>query len=390
MIRVEPVLPRIAPATGHPLPASQPVPVGSVVAVEAVRDSATGQMLLLLAGRRWTLKPGGAAAELQPGQRVLARVVRAEPDLELAWLGRAQEVASAMRRELPRQANPLRLLANLEWLAASPGAATKLPAPVRAALDAAWRSVPESRQLTTGDGLARAVNESGLRLESLLAGGSARDALAALPSDWKAALVRLHEALGRGHAGTVATPRPEVDRAPLPSRHGTLGAVPPERATLAQCGDTPTMLGELAQQAREALARVTCTQLASLEGHDGLAFPLLVEIPYRSPDGTDLLRLRIDREAAAPHATGSVWSVEFAFDLGPYGPLRGRATLAEGRVSVTLQPESGTLAQLLDSRCDELRTTLEQAGVPVGKLTCTRTDHFDPGRTGSWLVNLRA
>ena len=391
MIKVEPMLTRVAPATGSPLPAATPVPVGSVVAVEAVRDSATSQTLLLFAGRRWAPKPGGAAADLQPGQRVLARVVRAEPDLELALLGRASEVAAAMRRELPRQGSPLRLLANVEWLATRPDAAARLPAPVRAALESVWRAVPEARQLATADGLARAVNESGVRLESLLAGATGRDAHAASPTDWKAVLVRLREALGRGQAGTATVPRLGPDRAPLPSRHGTLNAVAPERASLAQAVDTPTMLGELSQQTREALARVTCTQLASLDGHDGASYPLLVEIPYRSGEGTDLLRLRIDREPSpAPHATGSIWTIEFAFDLGPHGPLRGRATLAEGRVSVTLQPESGALAQLLDTHSDQLRATLEQAGVPVGKLTCARSDLFDPGRTGRWLVDLRA
>ena len=65
-------------------------------------------------------------------------------------------------------------------------------------------------------------------------------------------------------------------------------------------------------------------------------------------------------------------------------------TSAGSSVSVTLQPESVALAQALDARFDELRKTLEQAGVPVGKLTCARSDLFDPGRTGSWLVNLRA
>jgi hypothetical protein len=388
VIKVEPMLARVLPATGSTPPAVAPVVVGSVVAVEAVRDAATAQLLLQFAGRRWTPKPGGAAADLQPGQRVMARVVRAEPDIELALLGRAGAVAAAMRRELPRQGSPLRLLANLEWLVARPDAMARLPAPVRTALESAWRAVPEARQLTTADGLARAVSASGVRLESLLAGVSPRDAQAALATDWKAALVRLQEALSR-NPGTLT--RLEPDRAPLPARQGTLSALAPERPSVAQLADPAAMLGELSQQAREALARITCTQLASLDGQDAATYPLLVEVPYRSGEGTDLLRLRIDREPMpGPYGNGTIWTIEFAFDLGRHGPLRGRATLAEGRVSVTLQPESGALAQLLDAHSDELRATLERAGVPVGKLTCSRSDLFDPGRTGCWLVDLRA
>jgi hypothetical protein len=386
VIKVDPASPRIAPPAGTQAAVAQPVPVGSVHAVEAVRDAATGQMLLLFAGRRWPLKSGGAAPDLQPGARVLARVVQAEPDLELAIAGRTAEVTAALRREMPRQASPMRLLANLAWLVARPETRAGLPEAARAAIESAWRSIPEQGQLVTGEGLARAVGESGVRLEQLLAGGCT-DATG-LSKDWKATLARLDDVLGRAAGGHHATARTDADRAALPSQHGTLNALPPEPATLAVADEPRKVLGELAQQAREAFARVTCNQLASLD--DARSLPMLFEVPYRSPDRAGVLRLRFDRETAAAHAAGPVWTLEFALDLGPRGPLRGRATLADGRVSVTLQPQSSSLAQAIDLHFDALRATLEQAGVPVGRLNCTRSDPVDTGRTGPWLVDVRA
>ena len=388
VIRLEPT--SLRPALQATLPPAAALAVGAVVAAESVRDAATGQMLLLLAGRRWVVKPGGAAADLQAGMRVLARVVRTEPELALAVLGRASEVAAALRRELPRQASPLRLLANLEWLAARPQAAAGLPAPVRQALAAAWRALPQAPQLATADGLAAAARTSGWQLERLLVAGTPEAIEAGLEADWKAQLARMRVALDRAPVSGPATPTTTDDAAQVPSRHGALNALGPETATLATAASLPQALGELAQQVRESLARITCNQLASLDPGEVAAYPVLLEIPYRAADDAGVLRLRIDREAAAAPATDAVWSMEFALDLGRHGPLRGRATLAEGRISVTLQPERSALAQAIDARLDELHAALAQAGVPVGKLTCVRSDPVDCDSTGSWLIDLRA
>ncbi len=390
VIKVEPTLPRTAPAAPAPAVAAALPPVGTVVAVEAVRDAATGHLLLLFAGRRWALKPGGAVADVQAGARLTARVVRNEPDLELAVLGRAEEVTAALRRQLPRQASPQRLLANLEWLAARPEAAATLPAPVRQALAAIWRGLPLAGRLATAEGLVEAARASGLRLESRLATGSPEVVQATLEADWKAKLLRLRAALDRSPETPRPAPAAEADHAPLPSRHGALHALTPEAASLATVANLQQALGELARQVRESLARVTCNQLASLDTRDVAALPLLMEIPYRTAHGADVLRLRIDREAPAAGAPGAVWSIEFALDLDRHGPLRGRVTLAEGRVSITLQPERGALAHALDSRFDELRSMLVDAGVAIGRLTCTRCDPVDTDRTGAWLIDLRA
>jgi hypothetical protein len=129
----------------------------------------------------------------------------------------------------------------------------------------------------------------------------------------------------------------------------------------------------------------------SLGANQQAALPLLLEIPYREPAGTGLLRLRIEQETQGTRTSSPpVWTIEFALDLGAQGPLRGRVTLADGRVSVTLKPEFAQLAQAIDAHVDELRETLQEAGVPVGKLTCVRSDPLASAGSGAWLVNLRA
>lgn len=391
MIKVEPMLPRPAgSAVLAPTVAVAPLPVGAIFPVEAMREAGSQQLLLLFAGRKWLLKPGGAAGEIEPGTRVQVRVVRNEPELELELVQRTQEISAAMRRELPQQANPLRLLANLDWIARQPADATRLPETARAAIETAWRGVPTREQLMTAAGLERACRDSGLRLESQLAAATPGELDAALATDWKAVLYKLHDVLTRagGSKSGVSTDRSDAQ---VPTRHGPLQSIPAAVATVAQMGDSQAMLSELAQQARESIARVACTQLVSLGANEQAALPLLLEIPYREPAGTGLLRLRIEREEQAARASiAPVWTIEFALDLGLQGPLRGRVTLAEGRVSVTLKPEFAQLAQAIDAHVDELRATLQDAGVPVGKLTCVRSDPLGNASTGAWLVNLRA
>jgi hypothetical protein len=245
-------------------------------------------------------------------------------------------------------------------------------------------------QLATAAGLERACRESGLRLENQLAAATPGELDGTLATDWKAVLYKLHDTLARagGTRSGVSTDRTDAQ---VPTRHGPLQAIPQEAATVAQMDDPQAMLSELTQQVRESIARVACTQLVSLGSHEQAALPMLLEIPYRAPTGAGLLRLRIEREEPGARLVVSpVWSIDLALDLGALGPLRGRVTLAEGRVSVTLKPEFAQLAQAIDAHVDELRTTLQDAGVPVGKLSCVRTDPLANASSGAWLVNLRA
>jgi hypothetical protein len=390
VFKVEPVQARAAGFAGSATAYPDNLPVGTVVTVEAVRDAMSGQLGLQMAGRRWRLKAGAVAGGIEAGQRLEVRVVRNQPDVELEIMRTPHDVAAALRRELPQQASPLRLLANLEWVSRSDAdGRPALPPAAQEAATTLWRQVPTTAQLATPAGLERACLDSGARLENLLATGNPKELDAALETNWKALLYRLKDTLNR--AGSRRQPAThDRSEAPVPTRHGLLTAISAEPASLARAEGLAAVLGELAQQVHESIARVTCNQLASLDGGDAAPFPMLVEVPFRDDKGTGLLRLRIGREPGPQESSSPLWYVEFALDLAGMGPLRGRVALADGRVSVTLRPELAALAQAIDARFDELQQTLAQAGVPVGKFVNIRSDPVDSSPTGSWLVNLRA
>jgi len=392
-LKLEPVIQRSAGPEPTPLRAPPLLAVGTVLAAQAQRDRASGQLDLLLAGRRWPVLPGDAAREVVDGARVQVRVLRTQPDLELALIGHRGELGAALRNQLPQQANPLRLLANLQWLATDPeGRQAPLPAAVRAAAQAVWQALPQVQSLGDAATLERAMLNSGAGLERLLAAGSADELALAIGADWKAALHKLREVIIRsGGRRSSALGEPAV--APLPTRHAPLQALQTEPPSLAQTDDGGVALGELARQTQESIARVNCNQLSSLSDSAAASVPWLLEIPLRDGNEARLLRLRVGRDTEAASAGTPSWSVEFAIELGERGALQGRVGWQGGRVNVTLQAADAVLAQELDAARGELAAALADAGLRVGKLACLRRQPVEPlpvGSAGPSLIDLRA
>jgi hypothetical protein len=300
------------------------------------------------------------------------------------------DVEAALRSQVPRQGSPMALLANLAWLAAGPGAQrAPLPAAVRDAAMALWLAMPRREDLGDATGLRNACVRSGVGLESILATTAHGELASLLGRDWKALLLRLRAALaGAGATGSTGAVRSAA--APVPLRHATLAALPQEPATLASVTDAGAALEELARQANDCIARVSCNQLAGIADDPQRTAPWLLEIPVRLEDEPTLLRLSIDR-GARPDDTGSAgWRVEFAIDLGAAGPLRGCVGLAGERVEVTLHARSPALATALETARGELQDSLAQAGFRPGRVLCLHDHPLAAEPTGAWLVDLRA
>lgn len=300
------------------------------------------------------------------------------------------DLDAALRTQVPRQGNPMALLANLAWLAGTPsGQQAPLPPAVREALLALWAAMPRRADLGDPAALRDACLRSGTSLESLLASAPRGELAAALGGDWKALLLRLRTMLDRAGANaTTAAGRGAA--APVPARHIALAALPPEPPTLASAAHAGAMLDDLARQASDSVARVCCNQLASIASEPQRHAPWLLEIPFRSGDDAGLLRLAFERGAREDEPDFPGWRVQFAIDLGAAGTLRGCVGLAGDDVEVTLYARNPALAAALEATRDELRSSLSQSGFKPGTLLCLHDRPFDPERTGSWLVDLRA
>ncbi|MFZ3154363.1 flagellar hook-length control protein FliK [Pseudomonas sp.] len=266
---------------------------------------------------------------------------------------------------------------------------------LRTSIDKLFGALPDAAQLSSPKGLAMALENSGILLESKLLGGQGQ----ALPTDLKANLLRLitqllpnlsvgtplaaataatagsalalaMPALARDLLGSLgkATSRQQALNFPLPSR-------------LLQAMEGEADLETLLKLAAAAISRLQTHQLSSLAqsqvGPDGnLLTTWQLELPMRNQQELVPLQVKIQRDESNPQGKPekkqTLWKVELAFDLDPLGPLQVQAQLAHGRLSSQLWAERSNTVSLIDGELDNLRQRLNAAGVQVGELTCSQ------------------
>ena len=267
---------------------------------------------------------------------------------------------------------------------------------VRASVDKLLASLPEVQHLSSAKGLAQALANSGLFLESrLLAGQNPAPA-----DDLKGNLLRLIAQLAPGlpanpsfnaalAANTLAQALPSFVRNAL----GTLGQVSAKPApggfplpsrllqNLTEEGD----LEHLLRLAAAAISRLQSHQLSSLEQtgmtEDGrLQTTWQLEIPMRNLQDIVPLQVKVQREDPPPRdpkekpaereARQHIWRIDLAFDLAPLGPLQVQAQLVRGSLSSQLWAEHPYTASLIEQHLDHLRAQLYACGLNVGDLDC--------------------
>jgi hypothetical protein len=263
---------------------------------------------------------------------------------------------------------------------------------LRTSIDKLFGTLPDAAQLSSPKGLAMALENSGILLESKLLGGQGQ----ALPADLKANLLRMiTQLLPNMPAGTslaaasastaLAQAMPGLARDLLgslgkaSSRQQALNFPLPSRLLQAMEGEAD--LEALLKLAAAAISRLQTHQLSSLAqsqvGPDGnLLTTWQLELPMRNQQELVLLQMNIQRDESNPQdkpdKKETLWKVELAFDLDPLGPLQVQAQLAHGRLSSQLWAERSSTVNLIDAELDNLRQRLVAAGVQVGELACSQ------------------
>jgi flagellar hook-length control protein FliK len=280
---------------------------------------------------------------VKPGDVLQLKVENASQPVVLRALVPASTeqavLQQALRAVLPRAGDIAPLFTQLAQLARAPAGA--VPVPLAALARQLLDSTPEARTLTDAANLRAALQRSGVFLESSLA----RDGAPA-PQDLKAALLAL--------------------KTQLPADGSTANA---PHAQLPE--STTASLPALAKQVDAALARVELNQLQSTPPENRATAPLVIEVPVRDGDRTDVLRLQVDPEERA--ATGeamSAWTVWLSFTPGDLGQVHCRLTVAGERVSANFWTERDTTAQLFQQHMSDLDAGLRRANLTPGRLDC--------------------
>lgn len=283
-----------------------------------------------------------------------------------------------------RQASLEGLFKGLQGLAGQ----AELPEELRHSIDKILGLMPDGKQLSSADGLAKALQQSGVFLEAKLLGGQAQQ----LPQDLKANLLRLISQLlptlpgaaplvGAGASSALAlpafirntlgalgqnSPRQQAMTFPLPSR-------------LLQSLDQEADLEILLKLAAAAVSRLQTHQLSSLaqtqvtpEGN--LLTTWQLEVPMRNQQDVVPLQIKLQREESGTESRKeqkeTLWRIDLAFDLDPLGPLQVQAQLLRGSLSSQLWAERADTALLVDAELGNLRQRLLDAGLEVGELSC--------------------
>ncbi|AWA38632.1 flagellar hook-length control protein FliK [Pseudomonas sp. 22105] len=329
---------------------------------------------------------------------LLSALVQDSQTLKFLPLSNRQEQLAVSQQLVSQQSRQGSLDGLLKMLQSLPPATDQTSQDLRAAVDKLLANLPDVQQLSTPKGLAQALANSGVFLETkLLTGQTPTQA-----PDMKADLLKLIAQLTPGLPGntnlnaiiaanTLAQALPSFVRNAL-GMLGQVSAKPvpssfplPDR--LLQSLEGEGDLEHLLRLAAAAVSRLQSHQLSSLEQtgvtDDGrLLSTWQLEIPMRNLQDIVPLQVKFQREEAPEKQEANeqrrderepkqqLWRVDLAFDMEPLGPMQIQAQLISGSLSSQLWAERPYTASLIENNLSALRQRLLDSGLNVGDLDC--------------------
>ncbi|XHF32650.1 flagellar hook-length control protein FliK [Pseudomonas chlororaphis] len=329
---------------------------------------------------------------------LLSALVQDSQTLKFLPLSNRQEQLVVSQQLVSQQSRQGSLDGLLKMLQSLPPATDQTSQDLRAAVDKLLANLPDVQQLSTPKGLAQALANSGVFLETKLLTGQNPT----LVPDMKADLLKLIAQLTPGLPGntnlnaiiaanTLAQALPSFVRNAL-GMLGQVSAKPvpssfplPDR--LLQSLEGEGDLEHLLRLAAAAVSRLQSHQLSSLEQtgvtDDGrLLSTWQLEIPMRNMQDIVPLQVKFQREEAPEKQEANeqrrderepkqqLWRVDLAFDMEPLGPMQIQAQLISGSLSSQLWAERPYTASLIESNLTALRQRLLDSGLNVGDIDC--------------------
>ena len=329
---------------------------------------------------------------------LLSALVQDSQTLKFLPLSNRQEQLAVSQQLVSQQSRQGSLDGLLKMLQSLPPATDQTSQDLRAAVDKLLANLPDVQQLSTPKGLAQALANSGVFLETKLLTGQTPT----LAPDMKADLLKLIAQITPGLPGntnlnaiiaanTLAQALPSFVRNAL-GMLGQVSAKPvpssfplPDR--LLQSLEGEGDLEHLLRLVAAAVSRLQSHQLSSLEQtgvtDDGrLLSTWQLEIPMRNMQDIVPLQVKFQREEAPEKQEANeqrrderepkqqLWRVDLAFDMEPLGPMQIQAQLISGSLSSQLWAERPYTASLIESNLTALRQRLLDSGLNVGDIDC--------------------
>ena len=354
--------------------------IGAVLSARPLGVNPQG--LLVLQVGALTVEADVAHSQLPAQFQVRVLSLGAQPQLEVLAQTADPTFQRMLRERMPQQSGYAPLLATLSALAQR-SALRQLPPDVRTALAVLEQTLRTPAEITRGDGLREAILRSGLFFESrLLHPYSGQPGT--VTDDWKGALLRLVGLLDKRGAPAPPPGRGDIDP-PLLQR-GLQAQARLPLLVLSGDEDVAALLSRLHGDVKAALARI---EVAQLDASANPTAAWILEIPLLGKDGHDVLQIKLESSTDTVDG-GHGWTLGFALDLPPLGPIQGELQLRQPRLSVRLWAERSETAQRLERQFDPLRRRLAACGVLLDQLSCQVGTPQSQGGSSALLLKATA
>lgn len=324
--------------------------VGQLLKATVLEQLANNTLLLSLGKSKISAH---TSLPLETGSQLQLKVLRTGDQPLLQVLSQSRHAASnaeisaaALRQALPRQAPLADFFTSIRHVSYND---TRLPQSIQQVLQALQASIASRAEIQNPEGVKKAMNGSGLFLESNL---HSQRGPAFTNTDLKAQLLRLADRLTSSNTSLSHNVNKPIQQ-PVQANSS-----PAFMASVINQMDMP----ELQRQVESALARIQLNQLNSIPNSEQNSQPFVIELPIKDADQTDVVAIKINQEEARKQDRDSnqLWSVMLSFELHELGHLHARLTLGGEKIRASLWAEQNHTFTLLQHNLDYLRERLKE------------------------------
>lgn len=243
-----------------------------------------------------------------------------------------------------------------------------IPANVEKALRNMFSELPTKEQISSGDGLQKAIANSGLFLENHLLSGVGKEGV---NGDIKVLLLRLAQVIRQSLqiATKTKTPAAPQDRHTLSAQQQPTGRHGRGSQSVARQADTLALLQLIGRHSEAALSRIQVLQLnahSHQSQHNEPAFTM--ELPLFSNGVAETLELKIFKDTRTNGKDDEeCWSIQLTLDSDGFGAIRAIVSLVKNQVSTTFWCERDETREHFHNNLNTLQERLTEQGLQTGK-----------------------
>lgn len=329
--------------------------VGQVLKTTVVKAIAADQVLININGQNINAK---TAHHFSPGELLQVKVLALGDETLLRILPQPLNqtiLQAALRQALPRQASANQLLQTLQQLQQHP----QLPANLAQQIKHLLAQITPLTQLPQQ--LSQAVHHAGLFWESHLLNWRKEQGSQSILRDFKGNCLKLFAELN----SNTATSHPSApNHSPLP-----LPGAKPQPLPMALALDLSQLNANQIQQVLhdqidQVLARITAQQINHLQQPDG-QYQILLDLPVKTPQGTEVIPIQISHHAATPIHPAS-WVIACAVNLPRLGEIQAHLRLTGQQLDVRMNASQTETVALLGQLQPEISQQFKHLGLTFG------------------------